>query len=355
MEEITLHISDIIGNTYDVIVTEHTTISELATMCYNNVNKDENRKFNRYANQFYSIKNDIEPIKWGDSINNEKIILNTDLKNGDKLFVIYSKSCHSIFPLCKYIILKEMTGLKHRIMVYGNTTFSNIANKLNKNNVLNTSDFFYKPFGEDPLDWNKTIDDYEFENDSEIFVVYDNKTHNQSKFNHKVVSNYCKQCNSTFFYRGSCMTCASKAGININEICFAGDGIVQLQGGQSKYIYQLKLGDSVKSKSGYSKINKIFTTPNTVERKLCNINGVTLTDEHPILINNEWIYPKDISNVYTKKLILYNFEINGDKLNKDNHTIIVNNLICATLGCGPDNLKERNEDADKKYGSGYWN
>ena len=352
MEEITLHISDIIGNSYDVIVTEHTTISELATMCYNNVNK--NRKFNRYANQFYAIKNDTERLDWGSVINQEKTILNNELEDGDKLVVIYSKSCHSIFPLCKYIVLKDMTGLRHRIMVYGITDFSSIAEKWNEITASNAADFFYKPLGEDPLDWKKTIDIYEFEDDSEIFVLCDNKTHNQSKFEHKISSNYCETCDGTFFCRGNCMTCASNAGFNINEICFAGDGIVQLQNEQSIYIYQLQVGDSVKSRAGFSTINKIFKTPSSIERKICTINGVTLTDEHPIFINSEWIYPKYIANVYTKKLSLYNFEMKGDQSNKDNHTIIVNGLTCATLGCGPDNLKDRNPAADKIYGSGYW-
>ena len=42
-----------------------------------------------------------------------------------------------------------------------------------------------------------------------------------------------------------------------------------------------------------------------------------------------------------------------DNFDENDHTIIVDGLICATLGCGP-HIENAKPDADKKWGSGYW-
>ena len=82
-------------------------------------------------------------------------------------------------------------------------------------------------------------------------------------------------------------------------------------------------------------LNEIITTNSQHIRKLCNINEMILTYKHPILVNYEWIYPKDISDIYMDTIPLYNFVMKGNKNDKSKHTIVVNNIICATIGCCP--------------------
>ena len=85
-------------------------------------------------------------------------------------------------------------------------------------------------------------------------------------------------------------------------------------------------------------------------------DGFIITYKHPIFYNNEWIYPKDISKKcsYKQKLTVYNFEMKGDKFAKKNHTIIINGIVCATLGGCPTNLKTRNPKTNTSSGTGYW-
>jgi hypothetical protein len=55
-----------------------------------------------------------------------------------------------------------------------------------------------------------------------------------------------------------------------------------------------------------------------------------------------------------QKEVSYNFELERkDIFNEDDHTIIVDGLICATLGCGP-TISNAKPDADTKWGRGYW-
>jgi hypothetical protein len=67
----------------------------------------------------------------------------------------------------------------------------------------------------------------------------------------------------------------------------------------------------------------------------CNLEGVVLTHKHPILHDNEWQYPKDIVKSYKDSILLYNFQMKGDREDLNSPTIIVNNITCATLGCDP--------------------
>ena len=124
-----------------------------------------------------------------------------------------------------------------------------------------------------------------------------------------------------------------------NEIshdnCIEGNGKVILYDGRVKLVKELEYNDMVESECGFSCINEIITTNSQHIRKLCNINEMILTYKHPILVNYEWIYPKDISDIYMDTIPLYNFVMKGNKNDKSKHTIVVNNIICATIGCCP--------------------
>lgn len=135
--------------------------------------------------------------------------------------------------------------------------------------------------------------------------------------------------------------------------CLAGNGLVRMQNGKRKYVRELKVGDTVSSLAGWSVIDKVFCYPRG-DKKLCNLRGVTLTHKHPVYLDGEWQYPKDTVKSFTDNQTLYNFQMRGDRSDPNIHSIIVGQLPCATLGCGPSNLRDRNPESDHKYGSGYW-
>lgn len=60
--------------------------------------------------------------------------------------------------------------------------------------------------------------------------------------------------------------------------------------------------------------------------KLIDIEGLLITPYHPIKLNNQWVFPKDISTIETNCNSVYNLVLDN------NHTIVINNCISCTLG-----------------------
>jgi hypothetical protein len=135
--------------------------------------------------------------------------------------------------------------------------------------------------------------------------------------------------------------------------CFGPYGNVNLISGLSK-IYEIKVGDHIQTLNGFNKVVNITKNNKTI-REICIINNVVLTNRHPIKLNNEWCYPEDKTTIEKMELEVYNFELlyHENNHNEGDHTIIVDGLICATLGCGP-KIAHAKPSADIKYGSGYW-
>ena len=114
-------------------------------------------------------------------------------------------------------------------------------------------------------------------------------------------------------------------------------------------IKDLLVGDVVQGLYGFNEVECITCDPHT-QRDLVLVGNTVLTSEHPIMVDGTWIYPKDISStVPNEHHVVYNFVMKGT-----DHTILVDGIICATLGCGPENLKLRDTHADEVYGSGFW-
>ena len=110
-----------------------------------------------------------------------------------------------------------------------------------------------------------------------------------------------------------------------------------------------------------------------VSRALCRVRGVVLTAEHPVWMQHTWLYPRDVAPVYQARVPVFNFTMCAAPAAASSHTIRVwgrklreegdtsegasngsEGLLCATLGLGPANLKNRNPTADALWGSGYW-
>merc|ERR1711964_115615 len=54
--------------------------------------------------------------------------------------------------------------------------------------------------------------------------------------------------------------------------------------------------------------------------------GLTITYKHPIQIDNQWCYPKDVGTEVEKCEYVYNFVLSND------HILIVNGVRCITMG-----------------------
>lgn len=117
-----------------------------------------------------------------------------------------------------------------------------------------------------------------------------------------------------------------------------------------KLIKDVRIGDPLMTCDGtFEIVTKIGCEWNPV-KKMCNVNGVRLSHNHPVLVDSVWCFPSDVAPVYVAPVIVHNFELQGPS-----HTIIVNDtLICATMGKGPAQLSHRNPTHDEKYGSGWW-
>ena len=115
----------------------------------------------------------------------------------------------------------------------------------------------------------------------------------------------------------------------------------------------MAIGDYILTSKGFKIITKIYYL-GKVTRKICNINGFNITYKHPIFYNNKWQYPYEVTNkVYYTDSILYNIELYADPNDTFSHTIILNGIIVATMGCGPNELRLRNSISDEIYGKGY--
>jgi hypothetical protein len=144
---------------------------------------------------------------------------------------------------------------------------------------------------------------------------------------------------------------ADESGRDITELCLGPNGNVKLINGETKKISEIILNDVVQTANGF---NKVVLVTNGTKKSICVVNNVVLTNRHPIKVNDKWCYPEDIVPVQQEEIDVYNFELERkDNFDENDHTIIVDGLICATLGCGP-HIENAKPDADKKWGSGYW-
>ena len=165
---------------------------------------------------------------------------------------------------------------------------------------------------------------------------------------------FCQTHGYSLCYHGECTECVSAAtGLHVNDVCLGGEGQVKLQDNTSKLVKELRVGDWVESQDGYSKIRQVINSPPII-RTLCQVDGVILTHRHPIYREGVWCHPRDVVETYLDTVTVYNFVMDGSPEHQITHTIIVNGLTCATIGCGPVNLALIKPETDAKYGRGFW-
>lgn len=151
-------------------------------------------------------------------------------------------------------------------------------------------------------------------------------------------------------WHGRCIRCE-------NPGCFLRGGVVTFENGELKKIEDIKIGDGVRSAAGISVVRDIFVRDEQ-NVKICTIDRrLRLTDTHPIFLNGAWMFPNEVSTVTrVKSETLWNFVMEGAPDEKTAHTVIVDGILCATLGCAPCNrLRLLDPEADECYGTGFWN
>lgn len=132
-------------------------------------------------------------------------------------------------------------------------------------------------------------------------------------------------CSDTYFsgnFRSSCY--------NSSGPCVDGFGKIKLVDGSIKLVKDIKVGDKVETKNGFSKVK--FVVKTIIEGgklSMADFNDMKITPYHPIFIDNTWKFPIDVMNC---KLIdceaIYSFVLEND------HRMIINGNEIITLGHG---------------------
>lgn len=115
--------------------------------------------------------------------------------------------------------------------------------------------------------------------------------------------------------------------------CFHSSCSITMANGNIKNIKSIKKGDFVKTMTIDNNISEskvicvVETHIKNGIRKMCLIDGLTITPWHPIYYNNNWCFPYDLTqtvNVGTTSMITFVLE-------KD-HIVFINDVPCITLG-----------------------
>ena len=113
---------------------------------------------------------------------------------------------------------------------------------------------------------------------------------------------------------------------NVEGGCFHPSSQVLTVNNCFKQIDKIIKGDKLVDSKGNINTVLCVIKINGNNIKLIDIEGLLITPYHPIKINNEWVFPKDISNIETNCNSVYNLVLDN------NHTIVINNCISCTLG-----------------------
>ena len=110
-------------------------------------------------------------------------------------------------------------------------------------------------------------------------------------------------------------------------VCFTGNTKVKLSNGRQVPIKYLRHGMKVKTEIGYAKILKVVKDERPYGDTLSKFKNLITTDNHPMKYRGKWYKAHELGRLFrSKPLNVYNLIL--DK----HHTIVANNVVCATLG-----------------------
>ena len=115
--------------------------------------------------------------------------------------------------------------------------------------------------------------------------------------------------------------------------CFDINSIINMADGSSKTMKNLKMNDLVMTLTydGNYSMSKVLCIVETIitnkTKKMCKIDDLYITPWHPILYNEKWVYPKNITNSELVKC-----ESMATLFLENDHIVVVNDIPCITLG-----------------------
>lgn len=114
--------------------------------------------------------------------------------------------------------------------------------------------------------------------------------------------------------------------------CFSGNNTIIMANGTVKLVKNLVKGDRIATPSGKGAAIRCVVRTSTFEGKtdMCLLNGgLTITPGHPVKLQGEWVYPRDIVNRQLVNIdAFYNLVVDQD------HIAIVNGVELILLGHG---------------------
>jgi len=135
------------------------------------------------------------------------------------------------------------------------------------------------------------------------------------------------QPTSTNVQRGNLNTLGTQASQNIG--CFSGEGQIDTPCGKW-FVKEIRANDIVLTPTGPARVHCVIKSKiRGGLYKLVNINGLLITEWHPVRINGKWYFPKEYP---LGKFDEYRCEYVYDFVLDKGHIVIINGVECVTLG-----------------------
>lgn len=135
------------------------------------------------------------------------------------------------------------------------------------------------------------------------------------------------QPTTTNVQRGNLNTLGTQASQSIG--CFSGEGQIDTPCGKW-FVKEIRKNDIVSTSSGPARVKCVIKTKiRGGLYKLVNINGLLITEWHPVRINGKWYFPKEYP---LGKFDEYRCEYVYDFVLDTGHVVIINGVECVTLG-----------------------
>lgn len=118
--------------------------------------------------------------------------------------------------------------------------------------------------------------------------------------------------------------------LNFSSGCFDGEGLVKLSNGSQKKVKDLQKNDELITSDGFlAKVVCLVIYKIGQELDIVEMNGVKITQWHPVRIGKTWKFPNEICKPQ-KKFCDYIYNLVLDKT----HIVTINNVDLVTLGHG---------------------
>lgn len=117
-----------------------------------------------------------------------------------------------------------------------------------------------------------------------------------------------------------------------NKLGIGPNGSVYTKYNNQKKISELMIGDEVQTLGGFNTVINIIK--NQMD-EICFLNGSIFSKKNPVKYRDIWCLPKTLTIPIPNNKELYIIELSSSDINEENNSIIVDGIICATIGFQP--------------------